>query len=186
MSLSHRGRAIVAVSQGLLLTDWGDGGHLQPPVVSFPAFLAASDYAWNARAGEGSPGFRGGGGAEPLRRVTMDQLMARVAAGVDRVLLGGAAAGVGQVLMTHIYVCIYPQVLMTMGQAYAAVGRETVPNRSVLWDLVMLANRRSTLVRRDLVLGRSRYIDIVYRPGPRSVYICMYVYMYICIYIYIY
>ena len=102
MSLSHRGRVIVAVSQGLLLTDWGDGGHLQPPVVSFPAFLAASDYAWNARAGEGSPGFRGGGGAEPLRRVTMDQLMARVAAGVDRMLLGGAAAGVGQVLMTHI------------------------------------------------------------------------------------
>ena len=70
---------------------------------------------------------------------------------------------------------------MTMGQAYAAVGRETVPNRSVLWDLVMLANRRSTLVRRDLVLGRSRSIDIVYRPGPRSVYIYLYVYM--CLYI---
>ena len=26
MSLSHRGRAIVAVSQGLVLTDWGDAG----------------------------------------------------------------------------------------------------------------------------------------------------------------
>ena len=35
-----------------------------------------------------------------MRRVTMDQLMARLASGVDRLLLGGAAAGVGQVLMT--------------------------------------------------------------------------------------
>ncbi len=33
---------------GLLVTDWGDRGHLQPLTASFAGFLAAADLAWNA------------------------------------------------------------------------------------------------------------------------------------------
>ncbi|HZU71135.1 MAG TPA: family 20 glycosylhydrolase [Acidimicrobiales bacterium] len=39
------GRA--AGSQGLLLTDWGDNGHLQPPVVSTPAMVVTAEAAWS-------------------------------------------------------------------------------------------------------------------------------------------
>jgi hypothetical protein len=33
---------------GYLITDWGDGGHPQPLIVSFPAFLVGAGLAWNA------------------------------------------------------------------------------------------------------------------------------------------
>ncbi|MEQ1892139.1 MAG: glycoside hydrolase family 20 zincin-like fold domain-containing protein [Planctomycetota bacterium] len=36
-------------ARGLLVTDWGDRGHLQPPCVSWPGFLVAADQAWNPR-----------------------------------------------------------------------------------------------------------------------------------------
>jgi hypothetical protein len=29
-------------AEGLLLTDWGDNGHLQPPIASLPGILAAA------------------------------------------------------------------------------------------------------------------------------------------------
>ena len=32
---------------GILITDWGDHGHLQPPVVSWPAFVFGAACAWN-------------------------------------------------------------------------------------------------------------------------------------------
>ncbi len=35
---------------GLLNTDWGDGGHPQPPAVSWPLFAAGAALAWNASA----------------------------------------------------------------------------------------------------------------------------------------
>lgn len=34
-------------AKGLLVTDWGDRGHLQPPCVSWPGFLVAAELAWN-------------------------------------------------------------------------------------------------------------------------------------------
>jgi len=34
-------------AKGLLVTDWGDRGHLQPPSVSWPGFMTAADHAWN-------------------------------------------------------------------------------------------------------------------------------------------
>jgi hypothetical protein len=34
---------------GYLITDWGDGGHPQPLVVSWPMFLAGASLAWNAK-----------------------------------------------------------------------------------------------------------------------------------------
>ncbi len=34
-------------AKGLLVTDWGDRGHLQPPCVSWPGFMTAADQAWN-------------------------------------------------------------------------------------------------------------------------------------------
>jgi hexosaminidase len=33
---------------GFLNTDWGDGGHPQPPAVSWPMFLAGASLAWNS------------------------------------------------------------------------------------------------------------------------------------------
>ena len=33
---------------GLLVTDWGDNGHLQYQPISYPGFAAAAQYAWNA------------------------------------------------------------------------------------------------------------------------------------------
>ncbi len=35
---------------GLLVADWGDRGHLQPPVASWPGYLMAADVAWNPAA----------------------------------------------------------------------------------------------------------------------------------------
>jgi hexosaminidase len=40
---------------GLLVTDWGDNGHLQPLPVSYPGLAAAASSAWNA-GGEGDLG----------------------------------------------------------------------------------------------------------------------------------
>jgi hypothetical protein len=35
---------------GLLVTDWGDNGHLQPPPVSLPGLLTAAAFSWNVSA----------------------------------------------------------------------------------------------------------------------------------------
>ena len=35
-------------ARGLLITDWGDRGHLQPPSVSWAGYATAADVAWNA------------------------------------------------------------------------------------------------------------------------------------------
>jgi hexosaminidase len=44
----HRHGAI-----GYLITDWGDGGHPQPPAVSWPLFLAGAALAWNTKDFDG-------------------------------------------------------------------------------------------------------------------------------------
>jgi len=130
-------------AEGLLITDWGDGGHLQPPVVSFPAFVAAADFSWNARVQKSSPGWRGGGGLSPEKQLTMGGVMDRVAQNVDRIFLAQGAGGV------------VGKVLMVLGQVYSQVGRQTIPNRSALWDILMLANRKDTWVRKDVMIGRN-------------------------------
>ena len=53
-SAAHWGAARGA--RGLLVTDWGDRGHLQPPSVSLPGFLVAADQAWNPSAEPGDEG----------------------------------------------------------------------------------------------------------------------------------
>ncbi|MEM1178220.1 MAG: family 20 glycosylhydrolase [Acidobacteriota bacterium] len=47
--LANAARAAVAGEDaaGYLLTDWGDHGHLQPPAVSWPAYVAGAAFAWN-------------------------------------------------------------------------------------------------------------------------------------------
>src|SRR5581483_3391442 len=37
-------------ARGMLITDWGDYGHLQPLPVSFLGFLAGAGFAWNVEA----------------------------------------------------------------------------------------------------------------------------------------
>ena len=37
-----------AGARGLLVTDWGDRGHLQPPIASMPGIVAAAALSWNA------------------------------------------------------------------------------------------------------------------------------------------
>ncbi|MFI5317517.1 MAG: glycoside hydrolase family 20 zincin-like fold domain-containing protein [Myxococcota bacterium] len=40
--------AVTHGARGLLVTDWGDQGHLQPPVVSLPGLCCAAALAWSA------------------------------------------------------------------------------------------------------------------------------------------
>src|SRR6185295_16896207 len=44
-SAAHWGAARGA--RGLLVTDWGDRGHLQPAFASWPGFLVAAEASWN-------------------------------------------------------------------------------------------------------------------------------------------
>jgi hypothetical protein len=41
-----------AGARGLLITDWGDFGHLQPLPVSYTGFLAGAGFAWNTASAE--------------------------------------------------------------------------------------------------------------------------------------
>jgi hypothetical protein len=116
--------------------------HLQPPAISWPGFLAAADFSWNARVPEGSPAWRGGGGKDPGERLTLDSVLSRVAGGIDRLIMAEAGGVVGS-------------VLLTIGKIYAKVGRSTIANRSALYDLLMLANRKTSLVRADVVPGHT-------------------------------
>ncbi len=45
-NLRQAGRGGNGLAQGLIVTDWGDFGHPQPPSVSLPGFLAGADVAW--------------------------------------------------------------------------------------------------------------------------------------------
>ena len=49
-SAARAGRA--AGAGGLLITDWGDNGHLQPLPASFPGFVAGAAFAWNAETAD--------------------------------------------------------------------------------------------------------------------------------------
>jgi hypothetical protein len=82
-ALAHGGK-------GLLLTDWGDNGHHQPPSVSIPPLALAADAAWN-----GAP-------------------KADIAAAIDEVLLrdperkiGGILTGLGSAAERHFKIHIH-------------------------------------------------------------------------------
>jgi hypothetical protein len=60
--------------RGILLTDWGDNGHHQPPPVSLPPLCMAADAAWNGAA------------------------RADVGAAIDVLLLRDATRGAGRLL----------------------------------------------------------------------------------------
>jgi hypothetical protein len=76
-------------ARGLLVTDWGDRGHLQPPSVSWSGYMRAADLAWNpdadARGSEvwplprllnahvfGDPGSNLGGGLSGLGQIATE------------------------------------------------------------------------------------------------------------------
>ena len=115
---------------------------MQPPAISWPAFLVAADFSWNARVPQGSPAWRGGGGRAPGERLTLESVLDRVAASVDHLLMAEPGGVVGA-------------VLVALGKVYEQVGRETIPNRSALYDLLLLANRKTSLVRGDVMPGRT-------------------------------
>lgn len=64
-------------AEGLLMTDWGDSGHLQYLPVSYPGFLAGAAYAWNPR------------GAAP----------SEVAEALDRLVFCDSAGAMGRALL---------------------------------------------------------------------------------------
>ncbi len=49
--------AVAAGALGVLITDWGDYGHLQPPAVSEAPFAAGAAFAWNAELAGDPDGF---------------------------------------------------------------------------------------------------------------------------------
>jgi hypothetical protein len=50
-NIAEAARAVIAHGgKGLLLTDWGDNGHHQPPSVSIPAMILSADAAWSGTA----------------------------------------------------------------------------------------------------------------------------------------
>lgn len=55
-NLAAAARAAQATgAAGLLITDWGDHGHLQPPAVSYPPLLAGAGFAWRVDSVDLSP-----------------------------------------------------------------------------------------------------------------------------------
>ncbi|HVS01128.1 MAG TPA: glycoside hydrolase family 20 zincin-like fold domain-containing protein [Thermoanaerobaculia bacterium] len=69
-----------ARAAGVLVTDWGDNGHLQPLPVSWPGLVAGSGFAWNAATVEAADGL-------PLAPLVDQHVLAGQAAGVVDALL---------------------------------------------------------------------------------------------------
>ena len=44
--------AVAHGAEGMLVTDWGDNGHLQTLPVSYTGILAAADFSWNVEGAE--------------------------------------------------------------------------------------------------------------------------------------
>ncbi len=68
-----------AGARGFLVTDWGDRGHLQPPIVSWPGIVASAALSWNASSA----------GAV---RARLDELL-------DEHVFGHEAPGLGKLLL---------------------------------------------------------------------------------------
>lgn len=71
-------------ASGYLVTDWGDHGHLQPPPISWPGWMAGAVFAWNAAR---------------ARAWTEDPSSLCLAELLDRHLLGDEAGVLGRALV---------------------------------------------------------------------------------------
>jgi hypothetical protein len=78
-------------ARGLLITDWGDRGHLQPLAVSLPPLLAGACFAWNTGAAR-SPA------ALPVVELLDLWAAPGVGAGATMLALGDAHLGTGRTL----------------------------------------------------------------------------------------
>lgn len=74
-------------ARGMLITDWGDNGHMQPPSVSWPALAYGAALAWNCA------GNRAVNPAAFLDRFVFEDEAGRLGGALD--LLGGLAAQSG-------------------------------------------------------------------------------------------
>ncbi len=78
-------------ARGLLITDWGDRGHLQPLAVSLPPWLAGACFAWNADSAR-SPA------ALPTAELLDLWAAPGLGAGATMLALGDAHLGTGRAL----------------------------------------------------------------------------------------
>jgi hypothetical protein len=94
-ALANLARAAVAGAEhgarGLLITDWGDRGHLQPLAVSFAPLLAGACFAWNADAARAPE-------ALPMAELLDRWAVPGVAAGRTMLALGDAHSTTGREL----------------------------------------------------------------------------------------
>jgi hypothetical protein len=78
-------------ARGLLITDWGDRGHLQPLAVSLPPLLAGACFAWNAGAARAPA-------ALPTAELLDQWAAPGLGAGAAMLALGDAHLGTGRAL----------------------------------------------------------------------------------------
>ena len=78
-------------ARGLLITDWGDRGHLQPLAVSLPPWLAGACFSWNADSAR-SPA------ALPIAELLDLWAAPGLGAGATMLALGDAHLGTGRAL----------------------------------------------------------------------------------------
>mmetsp|Transcript_20467 Transcript_20467/g.32011 ORF Transcript_20467/g.32011 Transcript_20467/m.32011 type:complete len:282 (-) Transcript_20467:197-1042(-) len=107
-------------AEGLLSTDWGDHGHLQPLPISFPGYLASADFSWNVWEA-----------AELMK--DWSKATSRVSEAVNRLIMLDPDAKIGE-------------ALVLIADMYRLIGRTQIPNESALFKLLVLPNRKSTQV----------------------------------------
>ena len=110
-------------AEGLLVTDWGDGGHMQPLAVSVPGYGAAAEFSWNINL---------------ERSFSAEGVTEHLVGKVSRFVLNDRSGVIGK-------------VLMLLGSLYKVVGSQTLANRSALFDILILSNVRTTVVNHVIV-----------------------------------
>uniref|UniRef100_A0A7S0H8V9 beta-N-acetylhexosaminidase n=1 Tax=Hanusia phi TaxID=3032 RepID=A0A7S0H8V9_9CRYP len=110
-------------AEGLLVTDWGDGGHMQPLAVSVPGYAAAAEYSWNMNL---------------ERSFTVEGLTEHLMGKVSKFVLNAGSGVIGR-------------VLILLGNLYKIVGSQTLANRSALFDILILSNLKTALVNHVIV-----------------------------------
>ena len=116
-------------AKGLLVTDWGDRGHLQPPFVSLPGFMTAAALAW-------TPGDRrfesleGPQGRFPLRALQLSPSVAVLAGQIgcvsDSLAMPLKNASPLSVLLTRFDAPFPPAELATLTSAALEDVEETL------------------------------------------------------------
>lgn len=124
-------------AEGLLLTDWGDNGHVQPPVISFMPILLAADLSWHLEGGMGS----------------LTETMERVTAAMAAFVVPHRSGALGR-------------ALIAAGRAYLLLGPQKLANRNALFDLIFLPNRKSSLVKDWVLSGQQVTLAGIGQTGP--------------------